>query len=69
MDLFNGRNIEGFKPDDREPIQSAQEPSPHLTAELMRGLKMTASDFLAAPCAEIWPAGDPYSTQRFDRIR
>ena len=69
MELFNGRNIDGFKADDREPIQSVQAPDAHSAAELIRGLKLTASDFLAAPCVEVWPASDPYSPERFFRSR
>jgi hypothetical protein len=69
MELFNGRNIDGFTADNREPIQSVQADSAQSAAELIRGLKLTSNDFLAAPCVEVWPIDDPYSRTRFYRRR
>jgi hypothetical protein len=69
MYLFNGRNIDGPRADEREPIQSVEANDALEAAELMRGLKLTESDYLAAPCVEVWPADDPYAKQSFYRIR
>lgn len=69
MQIFNGRKMDGFKANEQEPIASVEAEGPLDAGELIRGFKLSASDFLAAPCVEVWPVNDPYSKQRFYRIR
>jgi hypothetical protein len=69
MELYNVRNIDGLKADEREPISSVEAHDPLSAAELIRGTKLTERDMLAWPCIEVWPASDPYSRQRFYRVR
>lgn len=69
MELFNVRCIDGLRADEREPISFVQAEDAITAAEMIRGFKLTESDMLAMPCVEVWPVGEPYSKERFYRIR
>jgi hypothetical protein len=69
LEMYCVRNIDGLKADEREPISTVEAKDPITAAEFIRGFKLTAEDFLAQPCVEVWPVGDPYSKQSFYRIR